>query len=93
MLTDAEHRYEEVTLNSERIMSISVIEDMAELADEAVKVEELQNALKHELIDLLHEIQEFTLAASLQAEYDDQSGIIWITVSFIIALAVGLVLP
>ncbi|MFT6991770.1 MAG: hypothetical protein ACJASL_003764 [Paraglaciecola sp.] len=34
-------------------MSITGMAGMAELAGEAAKVEELQDALKHELIDLL----------------------------------------
>jgi hypothetical protein len=42
------------------------------IADEAIKVEELQDALKHELIELLDEIQKFTLDASLQTEHDEQ---------------------
>jgi methyl-accepting chemotaxis protein len=72
------------------------ITGMAELAEEAVKVEELQDALKHELIDLLDEIPKFTLVASLQAEHDEhdeQSGIVWISISFVVALIVGSILP
>jgi methyl-accepting chemotaxis protein len=90
VLTDEEHRYDELSLNSDRIMSIT---GMAELAGEAAKVEELQDALKHELIDLLEKIQKFTLAASLQAEHDEQTGIFWIIASFVLALIIGSILP
>ena len=93
VLTDAEHRYDQVTENSDRIMSITGTASMAELANEASKVEELQDALKHELIDLLDEIQKFTLDASLQAEHDEQSGIKWIIAAFLVALVVGLIFP
>jgi methyl-accepting chemotaxis protein len=92
VLTDVEHRYDEVTLNSDRVMSITGTAGITELADEAVKVEKLQDALKHELIDLLDEIQKFTLAAALQAEHDEQSGILWIFITFLVALIVGVTL-
>jgi methyl-accepting chemotaxis protein len=73
VLTDVEHHYIEVSDNSKRILDVASTTAPDLLATEAAKVEELQDALKHELIDLLNEIQKFTLAASLQAEHDEQS--------------------
>ena len=93
VLTDVEHRYQVVVVNALRILDTAVSVDSSTLATEAARVEELQDALKHELIDLLDEIQKFTLAASLQAEHDEQTGIVWISIAFIVALVVGLTLP
>lgn len=93
VLTDAENRYDEVTLNSERVMSITGTASMAELASEATKVEDLQDALNYELINLLDEIQKFTLDASLQAEHDEQSAIRWIILALLVAVGIGLILP
>jgi methyl-accepting chemotaxis protein len=93
VLTDVEHHYTEVSDNAARILDSASTAAPEQLAKEAAKVEALQGALKHELIDLLDEIQKFTLAATLQAEHDEQSAIIWISISFVLALVVGLVLP
>ena len=93
VLTDVEHHYAEVVTNSERIISAIDNVDFATLAHEAVEVETLQNNLKHELIGLLDEIQKFTANAALQAEHDEQLGIIWIAISFSIAVIIGVLLP
>ena len=64
-----------------------------EIAKKALHLEESADKLQHELTDLLHEIQGFTLAATLQAEHDEQAGIKWILIAFVVAVVVGLILP
>lgn len=93
VLEDVELRYQEFSGKSEHILSIANTTSLAELAIEAIEVEDLQDFLEHELIDLLSEIQKFTLAAALQAEHDEQSGIIWVAVTILVALVLGTTLP
>jgi hypothetical protein len=57
VLTDVEHRYQEVGVNALRILDTAISVNTSTLAIEAARVEERQDALKHELIDLLDEIQ------------------------------------
>ena len=90
VLNDAQKRYKKLTKKLEDFNSASSPEALNELS---LQVETIQSTLQKELIGLSKEIQKFTLNASLQAEHDEQRGIIWISVAFITALAVGLVLP
>lgn len=60
---------------------------------QADSVKGLEDDLEQKLVDLLAEIQRFTLEASLQAEQDEQSGIKWIIGAFVIALLLGIILP
>lgn len=57
VLTDVEQRYQEVGVNALRILDTAISVNTSTLAIEAARVEEWQDALKHELIDLLDEIQ------------------------------------
>ena len=93
VLTDVEKRYLDFTIQSEHILATASTANLTELAAEAVKVEELQDFVMHELIKLLSEIQKFTLEAALQAEHDEQSGIFWIIVSIAVSCVVGITLP
>ncbi|MEP1445478.1 MAG: HAMP domain-containing methyl-accepting chemotaxis protein [Paraglaciecola sp.] len=93
VLTDVEHRYKESTLSSEKILSKAGTHNLIDIAKDAAEMEKLQDALKHELIDLLDEIQKFTLAASIKAEQDEQSGIVLITIAFVVSLTLGIVFP
>jgi methyl-accepting chemotaxis protein len=90
VLNDAQKRYKKLIKKLEDFNSASSPEALNELS---LQVETIQSTLQKELIGLSKEIQKFTLDASLQAEHDEQRGIIWISVAFITALAVGLVLP
>ena len=63
------------------------------IAKAALHMEESADKLQHELADLLHEIQKFTLDSSLQAEHDEKQGIKWIIIVFLIAVVIGLILP
>jgi len=64
-----------------------------EIAKKALHLEESADKLQHELTSLLHEIQEFTLHSTLQAEHDEQAGIKWIIIAFVVAVIFGSTLP
>jgi methyl-accepting chemotaxis protein len=93
VLKDAENLYSEVIADMERILSSALTLDPTALAQQAEQGEKLQDDLQHKFVDLLDEVQKFTLAASLQAEHDEQAGIKWIIAAFILALLVGLIMP
>ena len=59
----------------------------------APAIEQAQEEISKQLLDVLHEIQKFTAQAALQAEYDEQSGIVQIVVWLVIACVVALILP
>ncbi|GAC17712.1 methyl-accepting chemotaxis protein [Paraglaciecola arctica] len=90
VLNNVQERYK-ILIN--KIEGFNLLNNADELIELSSKFEKIQSSLQQELIDLSTEIQKFTLSASLKAEHDEQTGIIWISVAFIISLAVGLVLP
>jgi len=66
---------------------------LIDIADKSHHLEEAEDKIKHEIVALLDELQRFTLEASLQAEHDEQAGIMWIWGAFIVAVTIGLILP
>jgi len=64
-----------------------------DIANKSKVLEQHEDDIKHEVTRLLTEVQNFTLKASLQAEKDEQTGIVWIITAFIIAVIIGLILP
>jgi methyl-accepting chemotaxis protein len=90
VLEDAQQRYKKFI---DKLGNFNSAAGAVELIEYASEVEALQDKLQHELIDLSIEVLNFTLEASLQAEHDEQSGIIWISVAFVIALIIGLIMP
>lgn len=93
VLDHAQQRYNAFTDDIKKFNSIDNTTETDELIEFASHVEGIQAALQDELIDLSLEINKFTLNASLQAEHDEQSGIVWISGTFIIALLMGVALP
>lgn len=57
------------------------------------KIEELQDTVDHHLVSMLNEIQDFTLAASLKAEKDEQAGIKWMLITFVVGILIAMILP
>ena len=64
-----------------------------DIALNATTLEHTEDKIQHEVVALLTEVQKFTLHAALQAEHDEQEGVKWITIAFVIALVIGLFLP
>lgn len=80
---------EKVSLILERAESLSG----NELALEASELEVIDDKIQLQVIGLLEKVQQFTLAASLKAEQDEQTAIVWIATSIGIAALVGLIMP
>ncbi len=78
---------------AEKLLAFVETAPVEKIAKAAHHLEESADKLQHELADLLHEIQNFTLKSSLQAEQDEQKGIKWIIMIFIFAVVIGLILP
>jgi methyl-accepting chemotaxis protein len=93
VLKDIEKKY--AILNG-KMQSVLIEIDSSELpalANSVAELEVLETTLRQQLNGLLEEIQKYTEKAALQAEHDEQSGIIWIIVIFIATLIVGSILP
>lgn len=93
VLKDIEQKYNILNDKMQSILSEVDTTELASLANSVVELEVLETALRHELIDLLEEIQKYTEKAALQAEHDEQRGIVWIIVIFVAALIIGSILP
>ncbi|WDE02427.1 methyl-accepting chemotaxis protein [Thalassomonas actiniarum] len=59
----------------------------------ASTTEQMQHEINDKLVGVVHEIQNFTAQAALQAEHDEQSGIVQIVVWLVIACIVAMILP
>lgn len=49
--------------------------------------------IEHELVQLLNDVEKFTLTSALKAEHDEQQAIIWIWIIFIISILFGISAP
>lgn len=92
-LEGIEVKFRSLNVGIKQILDQSTSLDLNEFANKAAELHASETALQHQLIELLAEIQAFTLAASLQAEKDEQDGIFWIVTIFVIALVLGFILP
>lgn len=92
-LKDIEKQYAVLVTDIDEILSQVTTLDSKVLSDKVHKLEEKEDKLKDILIHLTEEVQEFTLASSLQAEHDEQAAIYWMTIIFIGALIIGAILP
>lgn len=92
-LKSIESQYKQLISQIELVFDLTKNTSLAQVAKEAALVETLQDTMKHKTISLLNEVQEFTLSASVQAEQEEKTGIIWIFASLILALIIGAILP
>jgi methyl-accepting chemotaxis protein len=93
VLKDIEQKYAVLNGKMDSILGVVGSTELSSLAKLAVELETLETALRQELTGLLEEIQKYTQKASLQAEHDEQRGIVWIIVIFVVALVVGSIFP
>lgn len=92
-LEGIEQKYSEFGNKVNTTIGMVGTNNLADIAEQAFKVEALEDELRYELINLLETIQQFTVEASLQAEQDEQIGIRWIGIAFVVALIIGSILP
>ena len=88
-----DEHYQHLIGESQLVLSSIGNVSLQELTEQAHHVEALEDALKDETVGLLDEIQTFTQAASLQAEKDEQQGMMFIIITLVIALAFDLIVP
>ncbi|MEO9946158.1 methyl-accepting chemotaxis protein [Paraglaciecola sp.] len=92
-LKDIELKYKEFSNSVSNILDGATTATPVKLSKTANQVESLEDALKHDLVILLDDIQKFTLAAATKAEQDEKAGVQWIVATFVIAVIVCLILP
>uniref|UniRef100_A0A486XUJ2 Methyl-accepting chemotaxis protein I (Serine chemoreceptor protein) n=1 Tax=Rheinheimera sp. BAL341 TaxID=1708203 RepID=A0A486XUJ2_9GAMM len=92
-LRDIQNRTSQFSAELKKIVEQVDSIPLSQLAKKGHELEALDDEIQRELTTLLHEVQEFTLAASLQAESDEQAGILLIAIVGVIALLIGAFLP
>jgi methyl-accepting chemotaxis protein len=67
--------------------------DLAAALKAAHSVEKHADQLDHSIEDILHEIQNFTFNAAIQAKQDEEAGLTKIIIGFIVSLVISLIIP
>jgi methyl-accepting chemotaxis protein len=92
-LKQAEQYYGEFIIQVDKALNTARSGDLLDLVEQAGEVAILEDAMHYELGNLLADVQNFTLEASLKAESDEKAGVLWIALSLAIALLIGAILP
>ncbi|MCG7530484.1 methyl-accepting chemotaxis protein [Psychrobium sp. MM17-31] len=93
-LTSVESNYSKLKLESEQVIqAVLTTNDYGSLKSSLDLVQEHRDDIDHELIKMLDSIQEFTLAAALQAEKDELAGIKIISGLLLFSIIIAIVVP
>ena len=76
-----------------RTMELGASGQINEMLIFAKQVEDIEDQLDHTLIDLLDEVQQFTLTSAKQAETDEKFAIKLVTIIFVFAAIYGIFMP
>lgn len=86
--------YKGVIKESDEILDIITSQDdLSSITEKLAVIEKHRDDIDHALIDMLNDVQEFTLKAALKAENDEMAGIQLIIVILIVSIALGIFLP
>jgi len=86
--------YKGVINESDEILDIITSQgDLSSITKKLAVIEKHRDDIDHALIDMLDDVQEFTLKAALKAEHDEMTGIQLIMVILIVSIALGIFLP
>jgi len=92
-LQSIDKKYAKITLLITKISSATGSHDFESIIEISQDLEEKEDKLEHELVDLLNDIEQFTLNSAIKAEHDEQQAIKWIWIVFIIAVSFGISVP
>jgi methyl-accepting chemotaxis protein len=92
-LQSIDKKYEEVTLLIAKLSLATNTHDFNIIVEVSHILEAKEDKLEHALVELLNDIEQFTLNSALKAEQDEQQAIKWIWIVFIIALSFGISVP
>lgn len=92
-LKEIEGRYDVLLHELNKIISFLEQGNIKDALAEAVVIEALEDELDHKIIEVLAEIENFTLEATLQAERDEKQGVKYIMTMLVISLVVSTLLP
>jgi methyl-accepting chemotaxis protein len=76
-----------------RVLLQTKSQKISEIHEEIKKVDHHEDNVKTSIINLLDNVQAFTLEAAAQAEHDEKTGVKIITGIFIFAMGIGIILP
>lgn len=93
-LINANDNYLKLIKESDEVLNlIDNSNDMTLLNERLVVVEKHRDEIDHELIEMLNDVQNFTLEAALTAEHDEIAGVRLLIMFVIISSIVALILP
>ncbi len=93
LLKKVEKEYEHLLSKLAEVVSLLEQGDINKGLAVAIEVEALEGKLDHEVIDILAEIENFTLEATLQAERDEKQGVRYILIMLAISVIISSLLP
>ncbi|MCL9781959.1 methyl-accepting chemotaxis protein [Vibrio sp. S4M6] len=92
-LKDVEKSYAGLITEVDAVLALGASGQIEEMLEKSVKVEALEDKLDHALIDILDEVQNFTLKSALQAEEDEKFALKWMAIIATVAIVIGILLP
>jgi methyl-accepting chemotaxis protein len=92
-LQSIDTKYEKVTLLIAKLSLATNNHDFNLIVEVSNILEAKEDKLEHALVELLNDIEQFTLKSALKAEHDEQQAIKWIWIVFIITVSFGISVP
>lgn len=92
-LKEVEKSYDVLVVEVDKVLELGASGQIEEMLKKSAKVEELEDKLDHVLIDILNDVQNFTLNSALQAEEDEKFALKWMSVIAVCAIVLGIILP
>ncbi|MBQ4847426.1 methyl-accepting chemotaxis protein [Pseudoalteromonas sp. MMG005] len=85
--------YSTLIVQVDEVLTLGSNGQIAAMLTQSHDVEELEDQLDKKLIELLEQVQNFTLNSALKAEHDEQEAIKWMVAIFVFASVIGAFLP
>lgn len=92
-LKNAEAKYRGLKTKIDNVLDLGIKGEIDQAVALSSDIEKIQEELEHGLVGMLDRVQDFTLASSVQAEHDEQSGIVQIGITMVVAMIIALILP
>ncbi|CAH0540280.1 methyl-accepting chemotaxis protein [Vibrio marisflavi] len=92
-LKQVEAKYSILIEEVDKVLALGASGQIEEMLKVSASVEQLEDELDHVLIDILNDVQNFTLNSALQAEADEKFALKWMSVIAVTAIVLGIILP
>jgi len=93
VLKEIEILYKSIAKDNNNLLNIISVRYTDDATALIKKVEAQQDILDHKLVDLVNDVQEFTLQAALKAEHDEKQGLKLIVITLVVSLLFSIAIP